>query len=95
MIAGAPTKSLSEHDAEAIWEWGMRMKNRSTRPPCNIKDVKYEGHVVVLDDGTRWEVGNEDSCIADCWARGDSVVVVGERMFKLEESESVIVRKES
>ncbi len=46
------------------------------------------------DDGTRWEVDDIDTGTAEFWDTGDRVVVVDDRMYRLDESESVAVQKD-
>ncbi|RLT18143.1 MAG: hypothetical protein DWI28_05085 [Planctomycetota bacterium] len=59
-----------------------------------IEKIKYDGHILVMEDGTRWEVDDTDTDTANLWDVGDHVVVFDDRMYKLDDSESVAVEKE-
>ena len=52
----------------------------------DIHEIKYDGRVVILDDGSRWEV--ELSTI-DFWGEFTNVAIIDDEMYRLEESVSV------
>lgn len=92
-ILGRRIDDFSERDAQALFEWGMRMYGLSSNTEGTIEEIKYEGHVVILEDGSRWEVDDSDTYTSDSWLEGDRVVVIDGRMYQLDESESVQVRE--
>lgn len=94
MIHGISIAKLSVADAKQIWEWGFNMFQLASSENGTIEEIKYDGHVIVMDDGTRWEVDEIDSGTAEFWDTGDRVVVVEDRMYRLDESESVAVQKD-
>lgn len=85
---------LTEAERQALLEWGMRMFTLGQHVVANIDEIKYDGRVVILDDGTRWEVDAVDTVTADMWMPGDRVVVIDDEMYKLDDSERVTVQQE-
>jgi len=61
---------------------------------ADIEEVKYDGRLIILDDGSRWEVESFDSSTADMWGAMDKVVVIDDEMYKLEDLEKVSVTQE-
>lgn len=92
-VLGRRIDDFSESDAKAIFEWGMQMYGLSSHAEGTIEEIKYDGHVVVLQDGSKWEVDDSDTCISEGWLEGDRVVVIDGRMFQIDESESAEVRE--
>lgn len=91
------TSRMSPEQRAALSEWGMRMFHLGelSRPKHGtIDEIKYEGHLVVFDDGTRFEVDSADTYTADMWSSGDEVVVIDGEMWKLDDSEKVAVTEE-
>ena len=68
-----------------MW-WGLRMYGIGQHKVGDIHEIKYDGRVVVLDDGSRWEV--ELSTI-DFWGEFTNVAIIDDEMYRLEESVSV------
>jgi hypothetical protein len=87
-------RNLSEEDVKSIFDWGIRTFQLGSSERGTINEIKYDGHLVVLDDGSRWEVDDGDTYTADGWCEGDEVVVINGRMYRLDELESVEVTKE-
>lgn len=92
-VLGRRIDDFPESDARAIFEWGMRMYGLSTHAGGTIEEIKYEGHVVILDNGRKWEVDDSDTYIAESWLEGDRVVIIDGRMYQIDESESAEVRE--
>jgi hypothetical protein len=86
--------SLSPAQREALAQWGMRMYGLGQHTVADIEEVKYDGRLIILDDGTRWEVNSTDSSTAEMWSVGDKVVVINDEMYKLDEFEMVNVEQE-
>lgn len=59
--------SLSESEQQAILQWGLRLFGMGQHKVGDIHVIKYEGRVVVLDDGSRWEVESYDASTVDFW----------------------------
>jgi hypothetical protein len=87
-------RNLSDEDIKAIFDWGIRTFQLGSSEQGTINEIKYDGHLVVLDDGSRWEVDDGDTYTTDGWCEGDEVVVINGRMYRLDELESVEVTKE-
>jgi hypothetical protein len=87
-------RNLSEEDVKSIFDWGIRTFQLGSSEQGTIDEIKYDGHLVVLDDGSRWEVDDGDTYTTDGWCEGDEVVVINGRMYRLDELESVEVTKE-
>lgn len=58
-----------------------------------IDEIKFDGQLVVLDDGTRWEVDSVDASTADFWLPGSQVVVIDDEMYLIDEMEKVSVEE--
>jgi hypothetical protein len=85
---------LPDEDVKAIFEWGMWTFNLGSSEQGTIDEIKYDGHLVILADGSRWEVEDGDAYTVEGWLAGDEIVIVSERMYRLDESESAAVSKE-
>lgn len=87
--------AMPEDKQRTILEWGLHMYGLGQYRVGDIDEIKYDGRVVILDDGSRWEVGSADAEIADVWSPGEKVVVIDDTMYKLDESECVEVTEEA
>jgi len=85
---------LTAEQQEALVDWGMRMYQLGQHVVADIEEVKYDGRLIILDDGSRWEVESFDSSTADMWGAMDKVVVIDDEMYKLEDLEKVSVTQE-
>jgi hypothetical protein len=85
---------LTAEQQEALVYWGMRMYQLGQHVVADIEEVKYDGRLIILDDGSRWEVESFDSSTADMWGAMDKVVVIDDEMYKLEDLEKVSVTQE-
>ena len=86
--------SLSPTQQQALLNWGMRMFGLGQHVVGDIDSVKYDGRLIVLDDGSRWEVDAVDASISDLWNSSDRVVVIDEEMYRLDDLEKVAVSLE-
>lgn len=87
-------EGMTASQKNALASWGLRMYALGEVIVASIADVKYGGHLILLDDGSRWEVDEMDDIVAESWLQNDRVVVVGGEMLLLDESEKVSVRRE-
>ncbi|MDX1878957.1 hypothetical protein SBE55_14150 [Mycolicibacterium sp. 141076] len=78
----------------AIGEFGFYMYRLGAPKVGDIDAVKYDGRLVVLDDGSRWEVSEYDAYIADMWSSITKVVVLDDVMYNLDDAEHVDVTEE-
>lgn len=87
-------ESMTTEQRQALAEWGMRMFNLGQHIVADIQDIKYDGRLIILDDGTRWEVDAIDASTAELWSPFDKVVVIDDEMFKLDDLEKVSVQQD-
>jgi hypothetical protein len=85
---------MPDRVAKAIFDWSMRMYSLGQQRVGLIEDVKYEGHMIILDDGSRWEVDDSDTYLADGWTPGDRVLVIDDEMFRLDDLEKIHVQED-
>jgi hypothetical protein len=53
----------------------------------DIDRIKYDGRLVILDDGSRWEVDSADTYTVDTWGPGIKVAVIEDVMYNLGDDE--------
>jgi len=87
--------NMSEEQKRVLLSWGMRMYGLGQHRIANIEAVKYDGRLIVLDDGSRWEVNSTDHVTASMWSGYERVVVIDDRMFLLDENEAIRVDEET
>jgi hypothetical protein len=85
---------MTQEQKNALGLWAMKMYELGQHIVEDISDVKYDGRLIILQDGTRWEVDSMDSSTADMWSSFDKVVVIDNEMYKLDELEKVSVEQE-
>lgn len=85
---------MSQQQKQILVDLALRMISAGETTDGTISQIKYDGHLVVLDDGSRWEVDEVDSFTSGMWMDGDQVVVVNGEMFNLSDSEGVSVDRE-
>lgn len=86
--------SLTAEQQEALLRWGMRMYQLGQHVVADIEEIKYDGRLIILDDGSRWEVDSFDSSTAEMWGPMEKVVVIDDEMYKLDDLEKVSVTQE-
>lgn len=86
--------SLTAEQQEALLSWGMRMYQLGQHVVADIEEVKYDGRLIILDDGSRWEVDSFDSSTAEMWGPMEKVFVIDDEMYKLDDLEKVSVTQE-
>ncbi len=60
----------------------------------DIDKVKYEGRLVILDDGSRWEVDRFDVGTVDMWNSGDKIAIIDGIMDNLTDADHADVSEE-
>lgn len=85
---------LSATEREHLARWGFRMFGLGQHVVSEIDKVKYGGKLVVLNDGSRWEVDDINSGTASLWSDLDKVVVIDGEMYNIESCEKVDVRQD-
>lgn len=92
--ASLGVENMSEEQKRALLSWGMRMFGLGQHRVANIEAVKYDGRLIVLDDGSRWEVDSSDHDTASMWSGYERVVVIDDQIFLLDENEAVHAEEE-
>ena len=80
---------------ELIGEYGFHMWRLGSPTVAEIDDIKYDGRLVILDDGSRWEVSSLDVSEVDLWSPYGKVVVLDDVMYRLDDAEHADVTEES
>ena len=86
---------MSETQIAALNSWGLRMFVLGQHRKASIDEIKYDGRLIILDDGSRWEVDSIDASTAEFWGLFDEVVVIDDKMYNLDGCESFDVVEES
>jgi hypothetical protein len=93
VITALDVHAMTESQQNALAHWAMSLSRSGRSVIGDIDEVKYDGHVVILDDGSRWEVDDIDRTTASMWDYLDKVVIIDGEMWKLDESEKVSVQR--
>ena len=88
-VVASGINKLSESEQQEILRWGLRMYGLGQHKVDDIHEIKYDGRVVVLDDGSRWEVASYDASTVDFWGEFTKVAIIDDEMYRLEEYVSV------
>ena len=79
---------------EQIGRFGLDMHSMGKHVTGEISEIKYDGKLIVLDDGSRWEVDGVDATSCEFWAEYSKVVIIDGDMYNIEDSEKVGVQRE-
>lgn len=85
---------LTSDQKSAIGEFGLSMYSMGSPTVSEIDDIKYDGRLVILEDGSRWEVSSIDVNDVDLWSKWGKVVVLDDVMYRLEDAEHADVTEE-
>lgn len=85
---------MTADQKQDLLAWGLRMFSLGQYAVGDIEDIKYDGKLIVLDDGSRWVVDSYDTDTADMWGSYEKVVVIDGEMYKLDESEKISVEQD-
>lgn len=83
--------SMNEEQIDTLYNWGLKMFGLGQSVISDIDDIKLDGRLICLEDGTYWEVDEFEAYTADMWSFGDKVLVVDDEMYKLDDMEKVSV----
>ena len=86
--------AMSDTQRSMLLRWAVRLMMQSQNKCGDIDAVKYDGRLIVLDDGSRWEVDETDAYTSSLWSEMDRVVIIDGEMFKLDDLERVSVEEE-
>jgi hypothetical protein len=90
---GIDKMTTAEQEAFARWSW--KIFQRGQHVVEDIDEIKYGGRLIILNDGTRWEVDDYDAATVELWSTLDKVLIVDDEMYNIEDCEKVSVTEES
>ncbi|CQD08037.1 hypothetical protein BN970_01550 [Mycolicibacterium conceptionense] len=85
---------LDSKQRAALGEFGYFMYRAGKHVVDDIDRIKYDGRLVILDDGSRWEVDSVDTYTVDSWRPGTKVAVIDDVMYNLGDAEHADVSEE-
>jgi hypothetical protein len=88
---GLHVDAFSPRQRELLLQCFMRAFRLGEHVCADIEKIKYDGRLVILEDGSRWEVDDMDTSTVSMWDAGDKVVVVDGKMYKLDDLEAAEV----
>lgn len=85
--------SMDLNQKEILYKLIMRMFSlgSSIAKVEEITEVKFDGKLIELSDGSRWEVDDYDSSTSSLWDYCDKVLIYEDSMWKLDDSEKVSI----
>ncbi|MDV3125275.1 hypothetical protein M1247_10165 [Mycobacterium sp. 21AC1] len=86
--------ALDTAQQATLGEFGYYMYRAGKHVVEDIDKIKYDGQLVILDDGSRWEVDSTDAYTVDSWSPGTKVAVIDDVMYNLDDAEHVDVSEE-
>jgi len=87
-------ETMSPAQQETLGEFGLHMFRLASPTVEDIDEIKYEGRLVILDDGSRWEVNSLDIGTVDLWTPFTKVAVHDGVMYNLDDAEKAEVTEE-
>lgn len=81
--------TMTPEQQQVLLDWGMRMYSLGQQVIEPIRKIKYDGRLIILEDDSKWEVGDGDAYTAEDWNIEDKVLVVDDIMYNLEKTEKV------
>lgn len=85
---------LSPAQQETVGEFGVFMYELGSPTVGDIDEIKYDGRLVILDDGSRWEVDSVDSYTVDLWSPFTKVAIIDGVIYNLDDAEHADVMRE-
>jgi len=85
-------EKLNESEKQALKNWFFRLNSILSPKIAKIEKIKYDGKLIILDDGSRYE--SEDEYTSDMWFEGDKVLVDNGEMYKLDDLEMINVEED-
>ncbi len=92
-IKSCGIEKLNQSEKEALKIWFFRLHNILSPKIAEIEKIKYDGKLIILDDGSKYE--SDDENISDGWFDGDKVLVIYDEMYKLDDLERVGVEEDN
>lgn len=86
---------LSDSLQEEIAKFGLYAFGLGQHVTSEIAEIKYDGRLIILADGSRWEVNSIDADTSEFWNVFSKVVIIDGEMYNNEDAEKVAVQEES
>lgn len=93
-MEGIGFHSMTSEQQLLLFKWGMKMRSLSQPFVQTIKRVKYEGRLIILEDGSRWEIDPEDIYTTEDWTAQNKVLIVDGAMYNLDEMNKATAKEE-
>lgn len=93
-IENTGIRNLNEDQIQAILNWSLKMYSLGQHHVSNIEEVKYGGRLIILEDGSKWEVDDIDASTSEYWESYQKVLVYEDEMYLIEDCEKVSVTEE-
>ena len=84
---------LTEEELGRLGEWLPTLMSVFAAVVSRIEAVREGGHRIVLSDGSMWEVDSTDAGTSYHWPCGNIVVVAENRMYRVDDRDSVDVER--
>jgi hypothetical protein len=86
---------LSEDLQQQIGRFAVHQYDLGKHVSSEISEIKYDGRLIILEDGSRWEVDSMDVGTSEFWQTFSKVVIIDGEMFNIEDAEKVAVQEEA
>jgi len=83
--------SMESKQVDVLYNWGLKMFGLGQNIIADIEEVKFEGKLIVLNDGTYWEVDEYETDTSEMWDYGEKIIIIDDEMYKLDDMEKVNV----
>ena len=93
-LAATGAELLTSSQKMELAAWGMKMFSLGQYRVSDIEEIKYGGRLIVMEDGSRWEVDEFDIATAESWSILDKVVVIDGTIWRLDYLERVGAEEE-
>lgn len=81
--------TMDEQQSQILENWAVRMIRQMQPEQGDITRIKYDGKLIQLANGKRYEIDEFDAFTSDMWSEGDPVIILDGKMYNLESAESV------
>jgi len=81
--------TMTLEQQQVLHAWGMRMYSLGQQIIEPIKAIKYDGRLIILENDSKWDIGDGDIDTSEDWNIKDKVLVMDGMMYNLEEMEKV------
>ncbi len=88
-------EKMNTQQSELLGNWALRIMRLMQPEQGEITRIKYDGKLIQLTNGKRYEIDEFDAYTSDMWTEGDSVIILDGKMYNLEDAESVSCEEDS